>query len=191
MREAPSSVTELVKKTVCPKITRPHMKESFYSPNCVLTCKEVCAGKHRKRNPKCHDVHQVKNHIKQRSKLVTFYYCRVTVIKGTSQLTSFSAPAENLTLRSTSLLSRYHTNASMKPNIFHLDCTSRDPWEGERVQQSRAKGHSSELGGLLGSVFHLVPRVLSPHCGCLVSNQYKGGDDETNEAKGSCSFLHN
>ena len=167
------------------------MKESFYSPNCVLTCKEVCAGKHRKRNPKCHNVHQVKTCTKQIFILVKLYYCRVTVVKGTSQLTSFSALAENLRQRSTLLLLRYHTNASLKPNIYHLDCASRDPWERKRVQQSRTNGHSSELGGVLGSVFHLVPRVLSPHCGCLVSNQYKGGDDETNEAKESCSFLHN
>ena len=36
------------------------MEKEFYSPTCVLTCKDVCGapGKHRK-DPKCQRVHQV------------------------------------------------------------------------------------------------------------------------------------
>jgi hypothetical protein len=36
------------------------MEKEFYSPACVLTCKEVCGGpgKHKK-DPKCKTVHQV------------------------------------------------------------------------------------------------------------------------------------
>ena len=59
VREAPTTVTQLVKTTVCPKTSVPWLTKDFYSPTCILSCKEVCGAKHSKRSPKCGKIHQV------------------------------------------------------------------------------------------------------------------------------------
>ena len=48
MKKAPSSVVELAKGSVCNKVTYPHIDKDFYSPCCVLVCKDICGPNHRK-----------------------------------------------------------------------------------------------------------------------------------------------
>ena len=58
--EASSSVTELVKSTICAKVTHPHFAKPFYSPACTLSCSDFCGSKHKQQNPKCaSDPHKV------------------------------------------------------------------------------------------------------------------------------------
>ena len=56
---APSCATELVKAAVCGKVKVSYIEKSYYSPACTLTCKEICAGRHRKRAPECKPGHEV------------------------------------------------------------------------------------------------------------------------------------
>ena len=70
---------KLVMMTVCEKIVVSFMCETFYSPICVLTCKEVCAEKHSKGSPKCKLVHKVSWYAKLCINIILY---RVTVDQG-------------------------------------------------------------------------------------------------------------
>ena len=48
-----ATVSELVKKSVCGKVSAEHMGKDFYSPCCVLQCKDICGSRHSKRADKC------------------------------------------------------------------------------------------------------------------------------------------
>ena len=58
---APSSVTEMVKASVCSKVSFSHISKPFYNPCCTLNCKDICGSSHRKVKPKCEEYHQVRN----------------------------------------------------------------------------------------------------------------------------------
>ena len=62
--KASSSVTELVKSTICAKVNYPHFSKPFYSPACTLSCSDFCGSKHNKRKPKCaSDPHKVEKYL--------------------------------------------------------------------------------------------------------------------------------
>ena len=89
VKSAPSSVVKLVKTTVCEKTLVSYMSESFYSPVCVLTCKEVCVGKHSKGSSKCKLVHKVSWYDKLCINIIIY---RVPVDKGNSRQIFFTVP---------------------------------------------------------------------------------------------------
>ena len=57
---APISVTEMVKSSVCAKVSFNHISKPFYNPCCTLNCKDICGSTHRKGRPKCQEYHQVR-----------------------------------------------------------------------------------------------------------------------------------
>ena len=56
-------MSELVKKSVCMKVSVQHMGKDFYSPCCVLRCKDIYGSRHNMRADKYTPIlHTVKYH---------------------------------------------------------------------------------------------------------------------------------
>ena len=73
--DCPTSAVEVLKTTVCDKVHVDHFERPLYSPNCVVSCKDICAPKHNKRQPRCSEIlHEVGTFSQKRGKF-TLGHC--------------------------------------------------------------------------------------------------------------------